>query len=418
MSAKRLMWLVAGLALAAVGEVSAQVAIRANILWTMDKAGPIKNGVVIITGGKIASVGDDASTPIPPGYRVIEAAVATPGLIDARGTVGVSGLYNQSQDQDQLDRSGPMQPELRAIDAFNPLDPLVGWVRSLGVTTANTGHAPGELMSGQTCVVKLNGRPVDEAVLRETSAVTVTLGPWAEKSGKEAPGTRAKMVSMLRQELIKAREYAAKREKGEAAEESPEKEGERDKPKGRDLRLEQMARVLKGEVPLLITCNRSQDIAGALRLAEEFKIRVILDSASESYLLIDQIKRANVPVIIHPTMFRMFGEMQNMSLETASTLTKAGIPVAMQSGFEAYVPKTRVVLFEAAQAAANGLTFEQALATCTSNAADILGVADRVGRLRPGLDGDVALYDGDPFEWTSHCLGVVIDGRVYEQEPK
>jgi imidazolonepropionase-like amidohydrolase len=112
------------------------------------------------------------------------------------------------------------------------------------------------------------------------------------------------------------------------------------------------------------------------------------------------------------------GETENISFETTATLRAKGIPVAMQSGFEGYVPKTRVALFEAAIAAANGLTMEQALATITSDAAAILGVADRVGSLRPGMDGDVAVFDGDPFEYTSHCTAVVIDGRVVSEEPR
>jgi imidazolonepropionase-like amidohydrolase len=122
-----------------------------------------------------------------------------------------------------------------------------------------------------------------------------------------------------------------------------------------------------------------------------------------------------VPVIVHPTMTRAFGEHENLSFETASKLVKAGIPVAIQSGYEAYVPKTRVVLWEAAVAAANGLSFDQALRTITIDAAKILGIADRVGSLEVGKDGDVALYDGDPFEYTSHCVGTVIDGRVVSE---
>jgi imidazolonepropionase-like amidohydrolase len=112
------------------------------------------------------------------------------------------------------------------------------------------------------------------------------------------------------------------------------------------------------------------------------------------------------------------GETENISFETAATLRAQGIPVALQSGFEGYVPKTRVALFEAAIAAANGLTTEQALATITSDAARIVGVDDRVGSLQPGHDGDVALFDGDPFEYTTHCTGVVIDGRVVSEDPR
>ena len=104
-----------------------------------------------------------------------------------------------------------------------------------------------------------------------------------------------------------------------------------------------------------------------------------------------------------------------MTMESASLLRKAGIPVALQSGYEGYVPKTRVVLFEAAVAAANGLTFDEALGTVTIEAAKILGVDKRVGSLEAGKDGDVALFDGDPFEYTSHVVGVVIDGRVVSE---
>ena len=117
-------------------------------------------------------------------------------------------------------------------------------------------------------------------------------------------------------------------------------------------------------------------------------------------------------------MARSFDERENLSFETAAKLRRAGIPVALQSGYESYVPKTRVVLFEAAVAAANGLSFEEALATITIDAARILGVADRVGSLEVGKDGDVALYDGDPFEYTSHCVGVVINGQVVSEEPQ
>jgi imidazolonepropionase-like amidohydrolase len=186
-------------------------------------------------------------------------------------------------------------------------------------------------------------------------------------------------------------------------------------PPARDLRLEALASVLRSELPLLVTANRAQDIATALRLAGEFRIRIWLDGAAESYLMVDQIKAAGIPVFIHPSMVRAVGEYENLSFETAGKLVTAGIPVIMQSGFEGYVPKTRVVLFEAALTAANGLTFEQALATVTSDAAKVLGIDDRVGTLEPGKDADLALYDGDPFEYTTHCVGVIINGKVVSE---
>lgn len=155
-----------------------------------------------------------------------------------------------------------------------------------------------------------------------------------------------------------------------------------------------------------------------LRLADEFGIRVILDSGAEAYQLIDEIAARKIPVIIHPSMARAYGELENMSVETPAKLVAAGVRVAMQSGYESYVPKTRVVLFEAGITAAHGLSFEQALALVTRDAAMILGVQSRLGTLEPGKDADVALFDGDPFEFTSKCVGVIINGEVVSSTPR
>ena len=111
-------------------------------------------------------------------------------------------------------------------------------------------------------------------------------------------------------------------------------------------------------------------------------------------------------------MARATRDLANISFETAAKLKNAGIHVALQSGYESYVPKTRVVLFEAAVAAANGLGLEGALELITSSAAGVLGISDRVGSLAVCKDGDLALFDGDPFEYTSHCIGTVIEGQV------
>ena len=401
----RTLWMLIALIASSPLILPAQVAIRGEKVYT--SAGPtIADGVIIIRDGKVQQVGPASQVKVPPGYRLLQAKAVTPGLIDAHTVVGLSGYLNQPHDQDQVERTAALQPDLRAIDAYNPQERLVEWVRSHGVTTMHTGHGPGVLVSGQTMIVKSRGRTVDEAVMVPQAMIAVTIGESAREATK-GPGTRAKMVALLRTELIKAQEYDRKRET--AAE---------DKKPARDLRLEALARVLKREVPLLVTVHRSQDIMSALRVAKEFNIRLVLDGATEAFLVLDQIKEAGVPVIVHPTLARSGGETENLSMETAAKLKKAGIPFAFQSGFESYVPKTRVVLYEAGVAAANGLTFDEALAAATLDAARLLGISDRVGSLEPGKDGDVVLYDGDPFEYTSHVVGVVIQGEVVSQEPR
>ena len=384
------------------------VAVYGDTVYTMTGP-PIEKGVVLIEAGKIKLAGSALDIPVPPEARVLRGKVVTPGLVDAHTIVGLTGYLNQDQDQDQLDKTEPIQPELRAIDSYNPRERLIEWVRGFGVTTIHTGHAPGALVSGQTMIAKTVGESVDDATINPQAMVAVTLGDDARPGDdKKSPGTRSKAVAMLRGELVKTQDYLRKLELAD-----PEKRPDR------DLRREVFADVLRGKLPLLVTVNRATDIDAALRIAAEFGIRIVLDSASEAYLVADRIKAAGVPVIVHPSMRRGgSGETENISFETAAILRAKGIPVALQSGFEGYVPKTRVALFEAAIAAANGLTTEQALATITSDAATILGVADRVGSLRPGLDGDVAIFDGDPFEYATHCTGVVIDGRVVSEEPR
>jgi len=293
-----------------------------------------------------------------------------------------------------LDASSPLQPELRAIDAYNSEEKLIEWIRGFGVTTIHTGHQPSALISGQTLIAKTAGKNVDEAVIVPLAMIAATLGPDAIAAAGKSPGTRAKEVAMLRAELIKAQDNA---KKTDAA---------------RDLRTEVMLKVIRRETPLLVTAHKAQDISNALRLAKEFNIRIVLDGASEAPMMIDDLKAAGVSVIIHPTMARAGGDKESLSLESASKLRAAGILVALQSGYESYVPKTRVVLFEAAMAAANGLTREQALATITIDAAKILGLDARIGSLAVGKDADIAMYDGDPFEWTTHCTGTIINGNV------
>ena len=380
--------------------LQAQVAVRGETVYTMAGA-PIPNGVVLIRNGKIERVGPAASVAIPAGYKTLSAKVVTPGLVDARSALGLSGYLVQPHDQDQVERSSPMQPELRAMDAYNPREALLAHVRSYGVTTVHTGHSTGILVSGQTMVVKTAGNNVEEALVKPEAMVAATLGSdgLTNEAGK-SPGSRAKAIAMLRAEFLKAQEFDKKKDKT------------------RDLRTEAFLRVVKGELPFLVQVHQAHDILTAIRLGKEFNLKMVLEGCAEAYLVLDQIKASGYPVILHPTMERAGGETANISRETASKLRAAGIPFAIESGFEGYVPKTRVVLFEAGMAAANGLTFEQALASISIDAARILNVAERVGSLEVGKDGDVALYDGDPFELTSHCVGVVLNGVIVSVERK
>jgi imidazolonepropionase-like amidohydrolase len=315
----------------------------------------------------------------------------------------MSGYLNIPADQDQIEKSSPIQPELRAIDAYNPEERLVRAARELGITTMQTGHGIGALVSGQTMIVKTKKGTAESVAVKPLSMLAMTLGP-SVSGNFSSPGTKAKQVSMIRAELIKAGDYSKKMSDKDTT-----------KRPAFDMKMDVLSKMLKGEIKALITANTSVDIMNAIRLSREFGFKLVIDGAAEAYLLIDEIKQAKAEVILHPVMARNEGDMLNMNRESAMILTKAGIPVSIESGYEGYVPKTRIILYEAAMAVAYGLPYEEGLKSITMNPAMLLGIEKQVGSLEKGKDADVVLYDGDPFEYTSHVCRVIIDGEiVYE----
>lgn len=376
------------------------IAVLGDVVYTM-AGDPIEKGVVLIEDGKIARVGKQGRVRIPDGVTVREAAVVTPGFVDAHSTVGLSGVYGgragQVRDQDQLDDSDPVQPALDPVDAYNTRDPLIEWIRRYGVTTIHTGHGPGAVISGRTMIVKTTGDVVEDALVETDTAIAVTLGDGID-SDFDSPGTDAKTVAMFRAALLDAQEYARKLESEE--------------PPGRDLGKEVLVRVLSGDIAVMVTAHSVTEIAAALRLKREFDLKLWLDGVADAQLMLDEIKAADVPVLLHAPRLRARRETKNAAFDTGRVLAEAEIPFAYQTGYEGYVPKSRVMLFETQVAVSSGLSFADGLVAMTTAPAAILGIDDRVGSLERGKDGDVVLFDGDPFEYTSHVCGVVIEGEI------
>jgi imidazolonepropionase-like amidohydrolase len=320
--------------------------------------------------------------------------------------VGLSGAMNIPVDQDQLDKSGPIQPELRAIDAYNAEETLVKVIRDNGVTTIHTGHGVGALVSGQTMVAKTKMGTVEEVTLVPLSMLAMTIGP-SVSGNFPSPGTKAKQIAMIRTELLKAQAYAKKQNDKDSTKRPAE-----------DLKLDMLSKLLKGEIKALITANKSTDIMSAIRLAKEFNFKLVINGASEAYRLIPQIKEARAEVVLHATMARNAGDLVHMSRESAALLTAAGIPVSIETGFESYVPKTRILLFEAAQAVPYGLNFNEALKAITLNPATLLGLEKKIGSLEKGKDADIVLYNGDPFEYLTKVCMVFINGELVSDNCK
>lgn len=383
---------------------SAGIAVTADTIYTMSGQ-TIGPGIILIEDGRISAVGPADKITVPENFERLDTAVVTPGFVDARSVVGLAGAFNEPADQDQDEKTGPNQAKLRAIDAYNPTELLVEWVNRYGVTTLQTGPGRANVVAGQTAIVKTAGQTLGDALVKAPSGMVFNLGEIPKQTygdDRQEPGTRMATAAIIRGALADAATYRQQL----AAE-------KKDKPVDRDLTKESLLAVLDGEIPAIIMAHRADDISTAVRIAREFDLRLIIDSATEAYLVPNTLLAAGVPVIVHPTLQRNDRhETLNTSLENAALLHAAGIPIAIQSGTEGYVPKSRVLLLEAAIAHAAGLSFEATLAAITITPAKMLGIADRVGSIEAGKDADLVLFDANPFEYTSHVTAVLVDGVV------
>ncbi len=380
-----------------------RLAVLAGRIHTVSQ-GVILDGVVLVEDGKIAAVGPRDKVPLPPGIPTLTAAVVTPGLIDAHTAIGLSGATNTLADQDHDELSDPNQADLRVLDGFNPGEPLLEYACRQGVTVVHAVPGRANVIAGQTGVFLTHGRTAESMTLRFPAGLLVNLGEAPKKTyPNKLPTTRMGTAALVRTAFAQAQNHA--RKKAAARE---------DKPVAPNPKLDALALALDGKVPVIFAAHRADDLATALRLGKEFGLRPRLDLATEGYLMAEDLKAARVPVVVHPTMQRAAESMEtyHSQLCNAAVLAGRGVPLAIGTGFEAYVPKTRVLRHEAAMAMVSGLGRERALAAVTLDAARILGIDGQRGSLEPGKAADLVLYDGDCFEHTTQVTHTLIGGRV------
>jgi imidazolonepropionase-like amidohydrolase len=368
--------------------------------------GTIIDGVVVVKDGKIAQVGkwSDVAMNLKADAPVLRAAVVTPGLIDANTSAGLSGALNINADQDQDEGSDPNQADLRALDGFNPNEPLLEFLRSQGVTTIHAVPGRNNVIAGQTGVFRTSGLTAEKMMLRFPAGILVNLGETPKSTyPNKLPTTRMGTASLIRAAFAQAQNNQRKKTTAKNDDKQPPP----------NPKLDALNLALEGKVPVILAAHRADDISTALRLAKEFNLKAQLDLATEGYLMADTLAEAKVPVVVHPTMQRAASiETYNSSLCNAMVLADRKIPLAIGSGFESYVPKTRVVRQEAAMAMVNGLGRDRALAAITLDAARILGIDDTRGSIEVGKVADLVVYDGDPFEHTTHVTRTIQEGRV------
>lgn len=366
-----------------------------------------ENGYILVKDGKIAAVGHMDECPEDSEIIDAKGRFVLPGLVDAHTHVGMMEDSVGFEGDDVNEMTDPVTPHLRAIDAIYHADRSFVEARQWGVTTVLSGPGSANVICGQFAALKTFGRSVDEMVIKEPCALKVAFGEnpktvYHEKN--HAPSTRMATAAILREQFYKAKEYM------ELWEEYNNDRENNDKPEF-DMRLEALIPALKGDLIVKIHAHRADDILTAIRIANEFNLKITIDHCTEGYLIADILKENNVRVILGPMLTdRSKIELRNQSLAAPGILAKAGIPVAIMTDHPC-VPVQHLLLC-AAIAVREGMPEEEALKAVTVNAARAAGIDDRVGSLEKGKDADIVIFNGHPFDYKSKVDMTIINGKI------
>ncbi len=367
---------------------------------------PVDGGTVLIADGKIVAAGRDVS--VPGDTRVIDAAGGwvLPGFVEAHGHVGVHEEGEGWAGNDTNEMTEPVTAHVRALDAINPADIGFRDAISGGILAVNVNPGSGNPVGGQTAALKCWGRTVDEMLLKAPAGMKSALGENPKRvysEQKKTPSTRLGVAAVIRGALVDAANYA---QRIEAEQRKPEAER---KPVDRDLKLEALAKVLSREIPWRQHCHRADDIATALRIADEFGYRLVIDHGTEAHLLADILAARDIPVIIGPLLTsRSKVELRNRSLANPGKLAAAGVTIAITTDHP--VVPIHFLAYQAGLAVKHGLDRDTALQALTINPARIVGVDDRLGSLEPGKDADVVIWSGDPLDVPSRVQRALVNG--------
>jgi len=384
------------------------LAIKGGKILTITE-GIIEEGSILIEGGKIVDVGPDVK--VPEGAEVIDASgkVVMPGLVEAHCHIGIWEETIGWAGSDGNEMTDPATPHVRAIDAIKANADEGGLRAALvtGVTTAQILPGSANVIGGTGVVVKTAPKEtVDEMVILNPSGMKIAFGENPRRvygvEQKKMPSTRMGVAGVLREWLQKTKSYM---ERKELFREEPEKMPEA------DIRLEALEPVLRGEIPLRAHAHRADDAATAVRIAEEFGLKVSWEHATEGHRLAEWIAKKGVPAVWGPSLTaRGKWEMRELSFETPKALHEAGVKFAIQT--DAVGSTIAFLPICAGMAVKHGLPYEAALRAITITPAEILGVAERVGSIEKWKDADLRILDGDPLDLMTRVEKVIIDGKV------
>ncbi len=381
------------------------ILINAEIITMAGKR--ISNGWLRTENGKIAALGEMPSQP-EEGEEVIDVQGAGiyPGFVDAHTHLGMweDGLTFEGDDGNE--ETDPVTPQLRAIDAINPLDRCFSEALAAGVTTVVTGPGSANPIGGQLAAIKTYGSCIDEMIVKAPVAMKMALGenPKSVYHGKnQTPSTRMATASLIREELFKAKRYLEDLQRSEEDEDFDAPEF--------DMKSEALVPALKGEIEVHFHAHRADDIFTAIRIAKEFHLNYVIVHGTEAYMIAEDLKKEGTRVLAGPFLCdRSKPELRNLTPANPGILEKTGIPTAIITDHP--VIPLQYLATCAGLAVREGMSAEEALKAITINPAVICGIDDKVGSIEVGKDADLVVFDANPLEMTSKPKMVIAGGRI------
>jgi imidazolonepropionase-like amidohydrolase len=396
--------------------------------------GTIENGTLVMENGKIAAVGPSGSVNVPAGAQVIDVTGMTvyPGLIDSETALGLTEISAEQMTNDQIELSDEIMPHMHVYDAFHAESELIPVARVNGITNAIVAPDSRDTLPGQDSFIQLDGKSAPDMLLVKDIALPLNFtGDQRRNQNFESakfPYTRMGMAAQLRQAFLDAQNYAqglADYEKKKADYESGKstsakgaasKKGEDKKdakqpptPPKRDLKLEALLPYLQGKKTIVLAAEGPSDLETAVGLAKEFNLKFVLNHISHTQPVLDYVASLKVPVIVgpiyeDPQAYERYDAVYSLPAQ----LYKRGVKIAFAS-FDAH--NVRNLPYQAGYATSFGLPYDEALKSLTLNAAEIWGVADKLGSLDVGKTANVVVANGDPLDVKTDVKQVFIGGN-------
>ena len=369
--------------------------IKNATIYTAVLPEPIQ-GDILIRDGKIAAVGPNLPAE---GEEVYDATglSAYPGFVEAHCHIGLDGYGIGYEGADYNEHSDPVVPHLRAIDGIEPADPTFAMAARAGVTTVCTGPGSANVLGGTFVAIKTVGDRVDDMIVRDNVAMKCAFGENPKRCYKEKGiSTRMSTAAKLREALLKARQYKEKKDAG--------------KDVAFDMKSEALLPVLEGKMPLKAHAHQANDLFTAIRIAKEFGVNLTLEHCTEGHKVADKLAAEGYPMAVGPSLTHATKfELRNKTFATPGILAKAGGHVCIITD-SPVIPQHYLPLC-AGLAIQSGMDRHDALRAITINAAEHIGISDRVGSIEAGKDADIVLARGDVFDISGQVVQVFIEGR-------